>query len=37
MNGNGMTYHLGENRTGTTPGADNFLFTFVVHRFNFLQ
>jgi hypothetical protein len=37
MNGNGMSYHLREDRAGTTPGANNFLFAFVVHILYLLQ
>jgi hypothetical protein len=37
MYGNGVANHLGEDGAGATPGPDDFLFTALVHGFNFLE
>src|SRR5690349_16904874 len=37
MHCNRVSYHLGKDHTGTTPGAQHFLFTFLIHGFYSLE
>ncbi len=36
MDGDRMTNHLREDHTGAAPGANHFLFAFLIHRFDSL-